>query len=362
MKAKSLLKLSPGLLLITLAACSDGGEEANEAASAQEAASTAPSIQTEVASLAEHVPLGSVPGRITLPPDARVAVTSPFPGAAIRVFVIEGDAVSQGQPLALVRAAEPVTISADLTRAQSAVQLAEASASRMRQLHEEGIVAAARLDQVEAELAQARASLSEAQRLASMSGTGADGTMTLRSPIPGRVAHVGVETGGPVDGMEAPFVVEAGNAFRVEMQLPEKLARQVRPGMAVEIRLPTGSDGQAMPVGGTVLSVAPSIDPESRSVMATASISAAPGLVAGQNVTVVISATDSASGVSVPSSAVTRIGGEDHVFVASGEGFAPRRVTTVSNAGGVAVISQGLSADEVVATSGITELKAASAE
>jgi len=361
MKALSLLKLSSSLLLISLAACSDGAEDANEASAAREVA-LAPAIETAVASLAEHVPLGSVPGRITLPPDARVAVTPPFPGAAVRVFVIEGQAVSRGQPLATVRAAEPVSISADLARSESALQLAEANASRMRQLHEEGIIASARLDQAEAELAQARASRFEAQRLASMSGTGADGTMTLRSPIPGRVAHVGVETGGPVDGMEAPFVIEAANAFRVEMQLPERLAQQVRPGMAVEIRLPTGTAEEVMPIGGTVLSVAPSIDPETRSVMATASISAAPGLVSGQNVTVVISAIDGQDGVSIPSSAVTRIGGEDHVFVANGESFVPRRVTVVSNAGGLAVISQGLSADEVVATSGITELKAASAE
>jgi cobalt-zinc-cadmium efflux system membrane fusion protein len=195
-----------------------------------------------------------------------------------------------------------------------------------------------------------------------MSGTGPDGTMTLRSPIAGRVAHVGVETGGPVDGMEAPFVIEAASAFRIEMQLPERLAHQVRPGMAVEIQLPAARIGDAIPIGGEILSVAPSIDPVTRSVMATASIGAAPGLVAGQNVMVVISGSSVGSGVSVPANAVTRIGGEEHVFVRGDGRFTPRPVTVVANAGGLAVISSGLSAGETVATSGITELKAASAE
>jgi cobalt-zinc-cadmium efflux system membrane fusion protein len=347
---------------LALAACSGGGEEVATPAEDREAASVAPAIETAEAQVANAVPLGNVPGRVTLPPDARVAVTPPFPGAAMRVYVIEGQAVRRGDPLALVRAAEPVSISADLARARSELNLVQARAERMRQLGSEGIIAQARVDEAEASLIQARASLSEAQRLASMSGTGPDGTMTLRSPIAGRVAHVGVETGGPMDGMEAPFVIEAASAFRIEMQLPERLAHEVRPGMAVEIQLPTARIGDAIPIGGEILSVAPSIDPVTRSVMATANIGQAPGLVAGQNVMVVVSGASGGSGVSVPANAVTRIGGEDHVFVHGDGGFTLRPVTVVANAGGLAVISSGLSAGETVATSGMTELKAASAE
>ncbi|TIX49233.1 efflux RND transporter periplasmic adaptor subunit [Alteraurantiacibacter aquimixticola] len=354
--------LAPGLLLLGLAACS-GGEETTVPAGEEAGPDLSGlAIETAEARATQGVPLGTVPGQVSLPPEARVAVTPPFPGAAIRVYVIEGQAVSRGAPLALVRAAEPVSISADLARARSQVGLAEARSTRMEQLASEGIIAQARADEAAAELQQARATLAEAQRMAAISGTGPDGSMTLRSPISGRVAHVGVETGGPVDGMEAPFVIEAGGPFRIDLQLPERLARQVRPGMAVEVQLPTGVDGQTMPVGGQILSVAPSIDPQTRSVMAKASIGAAPGLVSGQNVMVTISGSGDGTGVSVPSTAVTRIGGEDHVFVRHGESFMPRAVQVVANAGGEAVIAEGLVAGEVVATSAITELKAASAE
>lgn len=353
-------------LILGLSACSDSEDAAapdSAAASAQDATQTSGlAIETAQAQLAEGVPLGTVPGRVTLAPQARVAVTPPFAGAAIRVYVTEGQAVSRGAPLALVRAAEPVSISADLSRARSQLQLAEAQASRMGQLLEEGIVAQARMDQAQAELQQARATLAEAQRMAAISGTGPDGTMTLRAPISGRVAHVGVETGGPVDGMEAPFVVEANGPYRLELQLPERLARQARPGMAVEVSVTTGIDGQEMPIGGQVLAVAPSIDPQTRAVPATASVSAAPGIVSGQNVMVTITGTSTTSGVSVPSAAVTRIGGEDHVFIKEGDGFSPRAVTVVANAGGTAVISEGLDPGETVATSSLTELKAAAAE
>lgn len=356
----------PTLLLVTAAlfllpACS--GESGDAPAPTEDTAEGASglTIETAEAVAATGVPLGSVPGQITLPPEARVAVTPPFPGAAMRVFVIEGQQVSRGQPLAVIRAAEPVSISADLSRARSETGLAEAQAARMAQLASEGIVAQARADEAAARLAQARATLGEAQRMAAISGTGPDGTMTLRAPISGRVAHVGVETGGPVDGMNAPFVIEASGPYRIDLQLPERLARSVTSGMGVTVSV--NADGpDPVEVAGQIISVAPSIDPVTRSVMAKATIPTVPGIVPGQNVMVVISGTSDGTGVSVPSAAVTRIDGADHVFVAAGDGYVPRAVTVAANAGGQAVISQGLSAGERVATSSLTELKAASAE
>jgi cobalt-zinc-cadmium efflux system membrane fusion protein len=361
------LMLAMCCALAALSACSgNSGDTAGEAAKQQTADPLAKlEITTAAADRADKLPLASVPGVVVLPPDARVAVTASFPGAAVRVYVIEGQQVAKGQALALVRAAEPVQITGELARSRVELGLAEARAQRLGQLADEGIIARARADEAGAALHQARAMVSEKQRLASLAGAGPDGTMTLRSPIAGRVSHVAIETGGPVDGMTAPFVIENPHAFQVDLQLPERLAHSVRPGMAVEVE-PAGESG-APPAAGSILSVAPSIDPMTRSVMAKASLSAAPGLVAGQSVTVVISGVaasgkGAASGVTVPSSAVTRIDGEDHVFVRQGKKFAPRKVRVVADAGRRSVIAEGLKPGEIVATSSVTELKAMSAE
>jgi cobalt-zinc-cadmium efflux system membrane fusion protein len=316
-------------------------------------------IETAEVEQVDGVPLGSVPGTITLPPEARVAVTAPFPGAAVRVYVIEGQSVARGQPLALVRAAEPVQISGELARARSAEGLAQARSKRLTQLAEEGIIAQARADEAAAEYEQARATRVEAARLAAFGGVGPDGTMTLSAPIAGRVAHVGVETGGGVDGMGAPFVIEADGAYQVELQLPERLAREVRPGMAVDIAI-AGTDGEALPIGGRIIAVTPSIDPATRSVMARASIGDAPGVVAGRNVSVSIRG--SRKGLSVPERAVTRIDGQDHVFVHEGEDWAARPVTVTAVSGGQAIIAEGLKPGETVAASNVAELKAQGAE
>lgn len=355
--------LAPLALIAALAAlpaCSDTAEpEADSAAAADPLAGL--TIKAVKATEVTNVPLGTVPGTISLPPEARVAVTAPFPGAAVRVYVIEGQAVRRGQPLALVRSAEPVQIRGDLSRAQSEVGLAEARAQRLTQLADEGIIAQARADEARAALAQARASVAEQRRLASLGGVGPDGMMTLSAPISGRVAHVGTETGGPVDGMEAPFVIEAEGSYQIELQLPERLAKQVRPGMPVEIMLATEA-GEPIPVGGQILAVSPSIDPATRSVLARASIGVAPGIVSGRNVSVTIKGSAAQDGIAVPANAVTKVGGEDHVFVRKGKSYEPRKVTVIAATGDQAVISDGLKAGEVIAASSIAELKAMSAE
>ncbi|WP_336981860.1 efflux RND transporter periplasmic adaptor subunit [Altererythrobacter fulvus] len=367
MTRRILSPLAACCALALTAACSDkSAEEPQEAAAPAGTLDAAQmkrlGIVTAPAQAVDTVPLGTVPGQISLPPEARVAVTSNFPGAAVRIYVIEGQEVARGQALALVRAAEPTQIRGELARAQAELGLAEARAKRMAQLAKEGVIAEARSEEAQAALKQARASVSEQQRLVSLAGAGPDGTMTLRAPISGRVAHVAVETGGPVDGMTAPFVIENASAYSVDLQLPERLAKSVSPGMPVEVELGTGEDGKPMIVGGKILSVAPSLDPETRSIMAKASIGAAPGLVAGKNVMVVIAGQGARPGVAVPATAVTRIGEDDTVFVRSGNRFVSRKVTVTGQAAGRAYISEGLKPGEAVAVSGIAELKAMTAE
>lgn len=351
-------RLAPLAVLAAIPACSSPPSEqaGDPAAKADAAAGLA--IESVAARAVDNVPLGSVPGTISLPPEARVAVTAPFAGAVVRVYVIEGQQVARGEALGMVRAAETVQIGGDLARARSAATLAEARAKRLAQLADEGIIAAARADEAKAEWEQARASVAQFARMASLGGVGPDGTMTLRSPIAGRVAHVGVETGGGVDAVTAPFVVEAAGAYQIELQLPERLAQQVRPGMAVEIAL--GGEDAMAPVGGKIIAVAPSLDPATRSVMARATIGGAPGVIAGRNVTVTI--LGEGRGIAVPDRAVTRIGDKDHVFVRKGKAWEKRAVTIVSRGGGLAVISSGIAAGEMVAASSVAELKAMNAE
>ncbi len=309
-------------------------------------------IQTEIAVASEGSALGSVPATVTLPPEARVAVTAPFAGVVTRLYVVTGQTVKAGQPLGVIRSREPVQYGAEIARAQARVGLAQATVSRTSQLVREGIVAASRADEAQAMLRQAQIDVAENRRMLSQSGAGANGETILRAPITGRLALVNVQTGGPVDGLTAPFVVENSASFMLDLQIPERLANTVFPGMAVEVLIPGGD-----PVAGRIIAVGSSIDPATRSILARARLAPTTMLVSGKSVMVVIKGASTAPGISIPDAAVTKIGAEDVVFVKTRNGFAKRTVTLSGRASNRAILSAGLNVGDTVATSGLTELK-----
>ena len=305
-------------------------------------------VKTAVVRAANGMPLGTMPATVTLPPDARVAVTASFGGSIRQVFVIPGQAVTLGQPLATMVSRDALQVGSNLTRANAQLGYARANARRLQQLASEGVIAGARAQEAQAAVRQAEADVSESSRILGLSGASSGGLITLRAPISGRVSTVAVQTGGPVDGMVAPFVIDASNAYQLDIQVPERLAGLVRPGMTVSL---PGN------ISGRILSIGSAIDPDTRSVLAKASIGAAPGMIAGKGVMASIFGDAQQSAVAVPSNAVTRLGDADVVFVKMAKGFEKRVVVIGGSAGGETVIIQGLAAGEVIAISGLTEIK-----
>ncbi len=305
-------------------------------------------VATAVVRSANGVPLGTMPATVSLPPEARVAVTAAFPGAIRQVFVIPGQEVARGQALATMVSRDALQVGSNLTRAEAQLGYARANSARMQQLAREGVIAGSRAQVAQAAMRQAEADASENARILGISGASSNGLITLRAPISGRVSTVAVQTGGPVDGTVAPFVIDASNAYQLDIQVPERLAGLVKPGMTVS--LPGKLSGQ-------ILSVGSAIDPDTRSVLAKANISAAPGMIAGKAMLVSILANAENSEIAVPSNAVTRLDGADVVFVRTAKGFEKRIVVIGGSAGGETAILKGLLAGEVIATSGLTEIK-----
>ncbi|WP_164076555.1 HlyD family efflux transporter periplasmic adaptor subunit, partial [Stenotrophomonas maltophilia] len=81
-------------------------------------------------------------------------------------------------------------------------------------------------------------------------GHGGSGSYTLTAPIAGRVTSAAIQTGNPVDGTTAPYVIDAANRYEVIGQLPERLVGQVRLGMTVH--LPPDISGRIIAVGSTI--------------------------------------------------------------------------------------------------------------
>ncbi|MDR6706790.1 MULTISPECIES: efflux RND transporter periplasmic adaptor subunit [unclassified Novosphingobium] len=353
--------LAAGAALALLSACSRSAEEAAPEAPSPKGDLVALSdaqvkelgITVEPAQGDAPIPLASVPGTVSLPPEARVAVTSPFGGTAVKVLVIPGQEVARGAVLGVVKAAESVQFSGAMARSQAELPVAQANAARLSQLAKEGVIAPSRAEEAVANLRAVQATLAENRRLLALGGASRDGTVTLRSPIAGRVASVSVETGGAVSTDGAPFVVENIAALRLDLQLPQRLAGQLRPGMPVAVE----QDGRR--VTGKLLSVGASLDPVTRSLVARASVAGDAGLVPGKGVTAIIEAAgETTKGVSVPRTAVANVDGKDVVFVRDGKNFRRQVVKVAGESSGRMVIGSGLDAHAQVVTKGVAELKA----
>lgn len=312
-------------------------------------------LRFATAQAATNQPVASLPATIAPPANARVAVAAILPGVVTRTFVVEGDVVRQGQPLATVASRDVVTLGADLERSRAQLNVAQASAGRIGQLSREGIVAGARADEARAALRQAQTDVHEKARVLGMAhGSGSAGSYTLTAPIAGRISTMSIETGAMLDGGSAPFVIDAAGRYEATAQLPERLIGQVRPGMTVRI----DSGGPGAPIDGKVIAVGNTLDPASRSATLKASLPAAPGIVAGRAASLMLYGPAPVGSVIVPSEAVTQLDGKDVVFLWTGKGFTIRPVTRSADDHGRAVLSSGIRAGDRIATSSISELKA----
>ncbi len=354
-------RMLPLLLASTLlAACGSSGDQpAAPAPAAPEGVIALSPAQRQKLAItlasaqpASELPFGTVPALVSLPPEARVAVTSPYGGTVTRIFVIEGQQVRAGQPLATVQASDSIQYSAALARARAELPVAEAQAKRLEQLSREGIIAPARADEARAAAAAARANVTENARLLGIAHAGGNGTITLSAPITGRVAKVGVQTGAGLTNADAPFIVENVTALRLDLQIPERLAGQVQTGMGVIVE----QDGKQ--AQGRVLSVGQSLDPATRSITARASLDKGITLVPGKAVMATLAGSQKGSGVAVPETAVAHIEDADYVFVTAPQGFARVKVVVAGRSGGKAFLSAGLKAGQQVTASSVAELKA----
>ena len=305
-------------------------------------------IEAQPAETAAEMPLATIPAQIQPPANARVAVAATFPGVVLRTLVVEGDAVRQGQPLAVISSRDVLTMGAERKRAAARMGVARSNAARLGQLSREGIIAAARADEADAALAEAEADFSEKSRiLNAVHADGTAGTYTLVAPIAGRVTAAAIHAGDPLDGTTAPFVVDAAHRYEVAGQLPGRLVGAVRPGMVARV-------GE---VRGQVTAVGTTIDPETRSASLKAAVPAGPGLISGGATSVTILGSAPSGAVSLPVAAVTTLDGKTVVFVEREGGFSVRDVKVAAADRGTVVVLSGLSSGERVAISGVSALK-----
>ena len=290
-------------------------------------------------------------GRIVRAPSSVRSVVAPFAGVIANVHALPGTTVKAGDPLISIASRDYAAASSTLAQANSEMRVADSALSRQTQLLASGLVARSAVEEARARAESARAKVAEASTLTgAIRSANSGGAYVVRATATGRIGALNVKIGDSVSPMTTLASLTTGNDLWVEFQIPARLMGQIAPGDSVQ--LSKGEPGQ-------IMSVTDVLDPTTRSASAYAALPPGSSLYEGQLVRGHLSrATTEAKLISAPARAIVQIDGQDHVFRRTPDGFAPTPVQVVGRTAEAATLRGGLRPGDVVATSGLTELKA----
>ena len=205
---------------------------------------------------------------------------------------------------------------------------------------------------VDAALQRMRLAGMNEEQIRRIESTGAvQARMTLTAPMSGVVAELAAREGMTVMAGAPLFRINGLSTIWINADVPERLATQMRPGSAVEARVP------ALPgtvFKGKISAILPEVNPATRTIKARVEL-ANPGgqLVPGMFATVNFSPTAKRDVLLVPTEAVIQTGKRSVVLVAQEEGrFAPAEVEVGLDSNGRTEIRSGLQAGQKVVVSG----------
>lgn len=331
------------LALVLVLACrhSPGAEEEDKPAPA--------AVTCRPVAAATIDDLVDVTGVIAPPPKLDAVVSSPVAGRVAQVAVEEGDHVAAGAVLAVI---EDPALNAGSLEAGAAVEnaraqrtAADAEVARQERLVASGIGARKDLDDARAKQAAAGAELAGATARSGLAGAQL-ARREIRAPRAGVVLRLQRKVGESVDGTAATPIAEVADISVLELhaQAPPVAMRRLRDGMRASVQV-LGADA---PVGGTVVRVAPAVDPATLLGLVRIALAASDGIQVGTAASGRVSV-GQRQGVRVQATALRRsLVGEDEVVVCD-NGTAHIRKVVVGNRGEQGVeIKDGIKPGEQV--------------
>ncbi|WP_428384733.1 efflux RND transporter periplasmic adaptor subunit [Nevskia ramosa] len=291
--------------------------------------------------------------RVIAAPDAEWVVTAQTSGVVVRMPAAEGDSVEAGAVLAELRSAEAPQMGAELIQAESAARLASSELERDRQLHQEGIIAARRVQTSEQAATQAESHLAAVRmrfKLLGISATDAsNGRVLVRAPSNATVLERLANPGQRVAEADPLVRLVDANKLILELQVP---INEASFAVGDTLALPDGRRATVKQPGWGTSEMA-------QTVRVRAALPAgASGLRPGQWLKVQREAATSAAWV-VPATAIGRQGTDAVVFVRAAPGFTAIPVKVLASDAGSATVSGALTANSAVASTGTIAVKGA---
>ncbi len=182
----------------------------------------------------------------------------------------------------------------------------------------------------------------------------------IRSPLTGIITSRDVSTGDLVQPATPLFRVVDPKSLSISIQLPEKDAQRIRPGMVARV-MPESMPGHEFPA--TIERINPAVDPKTGTVRAKLALDRqAAELISGMFVRVAITLDTRPDVVLAPKRAVIRDNGNRYLFVMNAQGAAEKRepVIGIEDAGFIEIVS-GIDEGDAIIVVGQQNLEEGSA-
>ncbi len=302
-------------LALALAACGDAGPPA-----APPARDLAARIDWSPAAPAPTVPLATLPAAVLSAPAGEALLGPGIDGRLLSWAVAPGDPVAAGQTLAIVESTELTDLSARVRelraavgRAREALALAEAAQSSGVGTAQQRVAARAQLDALGAQLTSAQARLRARQG----SVEGRRGQWVWTAPQGGTVDALHCALGRVAADERCLRLVGAGDGV-VEVRVPERLLPALDAAGTAATGHWTGADGREATLAHRAS--APAIDPHTRQLRVHFTAPPATRVGASGRLVLTVPADEV---VALPAAALSRVGGQDVVFVDRDPGSGP---------------------------------------
>lgn len=319
-------------------------------------------IEVQPVTAVEQGGAGEITMRVSFAQDGEWAIKTPLSGILQRVFVQHGDSVKIGDPLVTVRSPDMVILQRDYLKARAEMNLQSSVFDRDKKLRDAGAVSERRWqetrfkhDTARAEYAGLRgqlilAGVSKAglKQLAASMEIGSD--VILRSPANAVVLARPAMLGDQLNGSELLVKLGETEKLVLEGNLSKTTAAQLRVGGQIAMQ---GSSTRA-----ELDFISSVIDPKTQTVHVRAHPLNTATLQPGQLTTWDV--LSSGLLITVPSSAVVKLDGEDIVYLSVPKGFEVRKVQVKSTGGGRWIVLSGLDTRDQTAVVGTAVLKAMS--
>ena len=302
---------------------------------------------------------GEITMRVAFAPDGEWAIKTPLSGVLQRVFVQEGDRVTAGDPLVVVRSADMVALQRDYLKARAELNLQASNWQRDQQLGEAGSISERRWqetrfnrDTAQAEYAGLRGqlllaglSIADLERLSKKMEIGPD--ITLRAPADAIVLERPAMLGDQLDGSELLVKLGETEKLVLEGNLSRSAAASLGVGGLISLK---GNGARA-----EITYVSTVIDPQTQTIHVRAQPFDTSKLLAGQLTRWEVLSTGLL--LTVPSSAVVKLDGRDVVFLSVSRGYEVRDVVVKGTGSGAWIVLDGLVSGDTVAVAGTAVLK-----